>query len=92
MKKIDYLEKLPLTAFLSLPSDVLTRTAIRALLSSKARLAMIPMQDLLCLGADSRMNTPALVSEENWSWRLDPAALTEKLSADLCRDISSAER
>lgn len=41
---------------------------IRAALASTARLAVIPMQDILALGQGHRMNTPG-VSEGNWQWR-----------------------
>jgi 4-alpha-glucanotransferase len=46
--------------------------------SSPAALAIAPLQDLLNLGAEARMNVPGHV-EGNWSWRA-----TEKLlsSAD----------
>ncbi|MFM9905680.1 MAG: 4-alpha-glucanotransferase [Pyrinomonadaceae bacterium] len=42
---------------------------IRAALASVADTVIVPMQDILGLGNDSRMNTPATVSG-NWSWRL----------------------
>ena len=41
----------------------------RAALGSVARLAMLPMQDLLRLGADQRMNAPGTHAESNWRWR-----------------------
>ena len=44
--------------------------AIRAALGSVARLAIVPMQDLLGLGREARMNTPATTSG-NWSWQFD---------------------
>ncbi|MDR2194503.1 MAG: 4-alpha-glucanotransferase [Treponema sp.] len=47
---------------------------IRAALSSVARLAVIPMQDYLCLGGDARMNTPS-TSGGNWQWRMPPDAV-----------------
>lgn len=40
----------------------------RAALSSCARMAVIPMQDLLGLGSDARMNVPG-VAKGNWRWR-----------------------
>ena len=43
---------------------------IRAALGSVARLAVIPLQDLLALGREARMNTPATTSG-NWTWRFD---------------------
>lgn len=42
---------------------------IRAALASVADLAILPMQDILGLGSETRMNTPATASG-NWSWRL----------------------
>jgi 4-alpha-glucanotransferase len=42
---------------------------IESALTSHARLAVIPMQDLLELGSEARFNTPGTV-ENNWSWRL----------------------
>jgi 4-alpha-glucanotransferase len=41
---------------------------IDAVYDSAAQLAIVPMQDLLALGADGRMNMPGTV-EGNWSWR-----------------------
>lgn len=43
---------------------------IEAALGSVARLAVIPMQDLLELGSEARFNTPGTL-EGNWRWRLD---------------------
>ena len=37
--------------------------------SSVAQLAIVPMQDVLSLGSEARMNTPGTVGPENWSWR-----------------------
>lgn len=44
--------------------------AIRAVLGSVARLAIIPMQDIMSLGEGNRMNTPG-VAEGNWCWRFE---------------------
>ncbi len=41
---------------------------MRALYTSVASLAIVPAQDLLGLGSEARMNTPA-VATGNWSWR-----------------------
>lgn len=42
---------------------------IRAAYASVARLAVIPMQDILALGTDARLNTPGTV-HGNWAWRM----------------------
>ncbi len=51
---------------------------IRLALSSIATLAIIPLQDLLGLGSEARMNTPGL-AEGNWEWRFDAAMLSNTL-------------
>jgi len=51
----------------------------RAVLGSVAELAIIPAQDLLRLGSESRLNTPGTVLG-NWTWRLPPRALNPEMS------------
>ena len=46
-------------------------------LQSKAMMVMIPVQDLLGLGSDSRMNTPGTISDQNLSWRMEPDLLKD---------------
>jgi 4-alpha-glucanotransferase len=53
---------------------------LRSTLGSVARLAVIPVQDLLALGSAARLNTPGTVGG-NWSWRLPPEALTGELAS-----------
>ena len=45
---------------------------VRLTLSSRARVAILPMQDVLELGADARMNRPGTFGGSNWQWRLEP--------------------
>ncbi len=45
---------------------------------SVSKLAILPMQDILGLDGDDRMNLPAS-SGENWKWRLKPGQLTETI-------------
>lgn len=51
---------------------------IRAIWSSVAKLAIAPMQDVLALGANSRMNTPA-TTQGNWQWRMKPGVLNDEI-------------
>lgn len=44
---------------------------IRLAMASVARLAVFPMQDVLGLGTEARMNLPS-TSRGNWSWRMLP--------------------
>ena len=55
---------------------------IRAVLASVADVAIVPLQDVLGLGAEARMNLPGRVSG-NWKWRYRPGDLTNDLSARL---------
>lgn len=53
---------------------------IRSTLMSVAALAVLPLQDLLRLGAEGRMNRPG-TAEGNWGWRCADGVLTAELSA-----------
>jgi 4-alpha-glucanotransferase len=52
---------------------------MRAALGSVGQLAILPMQDLLGLGAAARLNTPG-TTHGNWSWRMSQHALTDELA------------
>lgn len=55
---------------------------IRAMETSSAQIAIVPAQDLLELGSEARMNTPAVFAG-NWSWRAPENCWTEKLAGRL---------
>ena len=57
---------------------------IRAAYTSVADVAIVPVQDILGLGSEARMNTPGKEAD-NWSWRLAPAALTRDHAENLRR-------
>jgi 4-alpha-glucanotransferase len=52
---------------------------VRQAMRSVAAVAIFPMQDILNLGTDARMNTPGAASG-NWTWRFEYQALTGHLS------------
>jgi 4-alpha-glucanotransferase len=59
---------------------------IRAVQSSVANIAIVPMQDLLGLGSDARMNLPA-TSGGNWQWRMQEREFSNEVATrlrDLC--------
>ena len=60
----------------------------RAALGSVGHLAIIPLQDLLGLGTEARINTPG-TSQGNWLWRLPEGALTAEL-ARYCARLNQA--
>ncbi len=47
---------------------------VRMALSSVARHAIVPLQDLLALDSSARMNRPSTVGG-NWAWRLEPGQI-----------------
>jgi 4-alpha-glucanotransferase len=55
---------------------------IRLAMMSVANTVILPVQDLLGLGADSRMNVPS-TTEGNWGWRLLPGQITPVLAERL---------
>ena len=59
--------------------------------SSVATLAIVPMQDVLGLGSEARMNTPG-VGTGNWSWRLESGAADDELAARLREAAEAAGR
>ena len=60
------------------PVDECVWAVIRAAISSVADLAVIPMQDYLCLGNEARMNTPSTLGN-NWKWRMKKDDITPGL-------------
>lgn len=51
--------------------------------STAARLAIAPLQDVLGLGGDARMNTPGTTGSHNWSWRVREQALNDVVAGKL---------
>ena len=64
---------------------------IRAAQASVARMAMVPAQDLLELGSEARMNTPA-VPAGNWAWRAPAGAWSKELAARLKAIVEVTDR
>ncbi|HEV8661189.1 MAG TPA: 4-alpha-glucanotransferase [Thermoanaerobaculia bacterium] len=57
---------------------------IRAAYTSVAETAIVPVQDILGLGSDARMNRPG-AGVDNWSWRLSAGSLTPAHAVKLRR-------
>ena len=56
--------------------ETISTDLIRAAFSTRARLAIAPMQDFLGLGSEARLNTPG-TSGDNWRWRLQATELDD---------------
>ena len=63
-------------------SDQINWKMIRTLYSSVARAAVVPMQDILGLSSEARMNKPG-AGEGNWTWRLRLGAFSPGIQARL---------
>ena len=57
-------------------SGELRKALVRCAVASAAETAVIPMQDILGVGDEGRMNAPSTVGT-NWTWRFDLSELTE---------------
>lgn len=64
---------------------------IETVFRSDADVAIVPVQDVLGLGSEARMNTPG-VAGGNWAWRLLPGMLTPEMADQLRRVTASAGR
>jgi len=51
-------------------------------MSSVANTAIAPMQDILGLGSEARMNLPGVASGY-WKWRMKPGAASDQIAARL---------
>jgi 4-alpha-glucanotransferase len=67
-------EKAFARAYLATDGREMSWVMIRALLASVAETAIVPLQDVLGLGSEARMNRPATVGG-NWQWRFRDDAL-----------------
>lgn len=66
--------------------------AIQTAYRSRAKYVILPIQDLLGYGAESRINTPGTISTGNWSWRCPKEALSPELARKMCQDAKSTGR
>jgi 4-alpha-glucanotransferase len=69
-------------AYLGRDGNDIAWDLIRSAMMSVADLAVVPLQDVLRLGNDARMNTPGHPAG-NWGWRFHPAALNDGLALGL---------
>jgi 4-alpha-glucanotransferase len=77
--------------YLGYPSTSLHCALIQAALASVANLAVIPMQDVLELGSEHRMNTPG-TTEDNWNWRFQWDQLAPERAARLAHLVQLFNR
>jgi 4-alpha-glucanotransferase len=69
-------------SYLAFKDDPINWVLIRGIMSSVANTAIAPMQDVLGLGSEARMNLPGVASGY-WKWRMKPAAARREIAETL---------
>ncbi len=77
-------EKAWVLAYLDTSEAQVVRAMVRAVISSVADTAVVPMQDLLEQGTESRMNMPGITGG-NWQWRATADAFSDERAAWLAQ-------
>lgn len=72
-------------------SPEMPKALIHLVMQTKGYLAIIPMQDVMGLDSDCRMNTPGTI-EHNWHWRFDWQQLTMAHMLDLQHIVKASGR
>lgn len=67
-----------LNDYLNTDKPTMPQALIDVTLQSVARLAIVPMQDILGLGSEARFNVPG-TAEGNWMWQMKWTQLSKKL-------------
>ncbi len=60
--------------YLKVTGETIAGDLVRCALSSAGRLAIVPVQDIMSLGSEARLNTPGAASG-NWQWRITSSQL-----------------
>ncbi len=84
-------ERMAATAYVGPCEDGINWAFIRAAQASVANFSVVPIQDVLGLGSEARLNTPS-VKTGNYLWRCTPGALTHNLAERLSRLAEVTDR
>ncbi len=79
-------------AYLGINGKDIVWDLIRAAWNSKAVMALTPLQDLLELPTQQRMNLPGSLGGTNWAWRYSSQVLSPTLAAKLKALTVSSQR
>jgi 4-alpha-glucanotransferase len=84
-------ERRAIHAYVGKNDDGIHWAFIRLAQESVASLSVVPLQDVLGLGSEARLNTPS-VSEGNFLWRYQPGSLTRTLAEKLAALAAVTDR
>ncbi len=76
-KDKDYIRR-----YMNVSGDNINWDLIRLAISSSAKYSIIPVQDIIGLGSDARMNRPG-VSDGNWQFRFEENDLKDSMACEL---------
>lgn len=71
--------------------DAVLDAMIDTVLQSPAALAVLPLQDVLRLGSEARLNTPG-TDNGNWTWRFEWDALSPDLAYRMLEQLKKSHR
>ena len=63
--------------YLSSSDKEIVWSLIKSIMLSNADTAIFPMQDILELGSEARMNFPSTCNDRNWAWRMEKGAFND---------------
>jgi len=84
-------ERRAIQAYVGPSDDGIHWAFIRLAQTSVASLSVVPLQDVLGLGSEARLNTPS-VSDGNFCWRYQPGSLTRALAEKLAALAEVSDR
>jgi 4-alpha-glucanotransferase len=84
-------ERCHASAYLGHDAGGINWAFIRAAQASIADLCVVPLQDVLGLSSEARMNVPSR-RDGNWTWRYGAGALTNELAARLAMMVEVSDR
>lgn len=84
-------ERREVQAYIGQDAEDIQWAFIRLAQGSAASLSVVPLQDVLGLGSEARLNTPG-VAEGQFRWRYQPGALTNGLAERLAKMAELTDR
>ena len=75
-----------------MPWESIADKMVRYVYGSRARLAIVPLADLIGAGDEARLNTPGTVGSPNWEWRLTDWSSVLRKKARIAKIVSKTAR
>jgi 4-alpha-glucanotransferase len=84
-------ERAKVVSYLGETQDGIHWSLTRAVMNSPANFAIVPLQDMLGLKSDARMNTPS-ETDGNWGWRFEGDVLGRSMAQKLRMIVEMSDR